>query len=308
MSYNKLLAYLSEKGSGTWPELKAAWEWIAGPSEDPGDQAWVVARDLASLGHIEITWGDDGGWCAAPVVVTMVPRSGGRALVTGARTRFFYTPADDGESGIGRLMDVAEERDLWVDQCEADGGPVTLFVACESDSDARDLAGALGVAYTYEVAEQLAALLPPLASYSRLWPEGELPRGLDAEQFDTEPLAWRTADTTQEYGLYRCRTYQGHVYALKTVNGWRRVNRELGVFEVLRWEEKSVLAYSGERFQLSMPVQTPLPTLHARSATLCSGRLPRFNYQEGGRLTYDNIPEDVASGVASALSQGLEQA
>jgi hypothetical protein len=308
VNHDRLLAYLSEKGSGTWPELKEAWEWIAESTDDPGGRAWIAARDLASLGHIEITWGDDGGWCAAPVVVTMIPRSGGRALVTGARTRFLYSKGDGEESGSGRLTEAAEHLDLWVDECEADNGPLTLFVACKSDMDARRLAEELGVAYTYEVAEQLAALLPPLASYARLWPEGELPRGLDAEWFDPDSLSWESTEAVSEYGLYRCRTYQGHVSALKAVSGWRRVNRELGVFEVLRWEEKPVLAYDEQGFQLSLPAQTPLPALHARSATLCSGRLPRFSYQEGGRLTYDNIPDDIASSIAAALSQAPQEA
>ena len=83
-----LLTYLSEKGEGAWQELKDAWGWILGPSDDPAAKAWIAARDLAALGHIEVAW-EEGTWCASPPLVTMIPRSGGRVFVTGARTRYF---------------------------------------------------------------------------------------------------------------------------------------------------------------------------------------------------------------------------
>jgi hypothetical protein len=303
--HDLLLAYLSEKGSGSWTGLKGAWEWVTEPTDDPGDQAWLVARDLAALGHIELSWGETAMWCAAPPLLTMLPRSGGRALVTGSRTRWLYEPGNGEEPAAGALVQSAEELGLWLDECPAPDGPTTLLVACKRERNARQLAEKLGIAYTYEVADQLSELLPPLGEYARLWPDGALPRGFDAEAFDPLTCKWLPVDEPSDHGLYRCRTYQGHVHALHGPTGWRRVVRELGVYEVLRWEKMEVLYYDAPQLELTVRVGAALPALHARAATLCSGRLPSFSREHGGELTYWNVPQDVAERIASSLSQTL---
>ena len=71
--YDRLLEFLSEKGSGEWKELKEAFDWIWGPTDDPAERAWIAARDLAALGHIEVAWGERIRWCAAPPLLTMLP-------------------------------------------------------------------------------------------------------------------------------------------------------------------------------------------------------------------------------------------
>jgi hypothetical protein len=47
--------------------------------------------------------------------------------------------------------------------------------------------------------------------------------------------------------------------------------------------------------------------LHARAATPCAGRLPRYRYQGRGELTYVNVPWDIAQAVATSLSQTLQE-
>lgn len=306
-AYDLLLSFLSERGCGSWTALKEAWEWITGSTEDPGDHAWIVARDLAALGHIEMAWGSKTGWCAAPPLLTLLPRSGGRALVTGSRTRWLYEPGGPDQQASGELVRAVSELNLWLDEYTPAKGLTTLLVACEDEREATRLAERLGIAYTYEVADQLSALLPPLCSYATVWPEGSLPKGFDAEAFRPETCTWAPIEMPQEYGLYRCRTYQGHVHALHGPTGWRRVVRELGVYEVLRWEGRSVLAYSADGLELTVPVGASLPVLHARAATLCSGLLPRFSRHGGGGLTYCNVPGDIAERVATALNQILTE-
>ena len=207
--YDKLLWFLSEKGEGSWSELKEAFDWIWGPTDDPSERAWIAARDLAALGHIEIAWGEEARWCAAPPLLTMLPRSGGRAFITGARTNFL----------VEQLDSAAEERDLWIDRCGYQRGPTTFLAACRRHQDAEGLAADLGIGYTYSVAEQLSALLPGLDHYMAMFPEGsELPAGFEAERFNPADLRWEPADDTGRRGLYRTRTFHGQVFALLDAN------------------------------------------------------------------------------------------
>ena len=299
--YDLLLWYLSEKGAGTWADLKGAFDWIWGPTDKPAEKAWIAARDLAALGHIEIAWDQGAQWCAAPPLITMLPRSGGRAFVTGARTHFLATA----------LEQVAEERALWIDRCGGQLGPETLLLASGRHQDAEGFAAAIGAGYTYSVADQISALLPDLHQYMSCFVAGEsLPAGFEAERFDPVTLKWSATQASDQRGLYRTRTFHGQVFALLDATlHWRRPVREFGIYEVLRWEDKSVLGYSEEQGELRVPIDAPLPALHARAASLCSGRLPRYQQRraEGPALVYDNIPPQVAIRIAQSLSQKLSE-
>lgn len=295
--YDVFLEFLSEKGRGTWSELKEAFDWIWGSTDDPAERAWIAARDLAALGHIEIAWDQRSSiWCAAPPLLTTLPRSGGRSFLTGARTRFLM-----------RTIEVAaERRGLWIDRCGSQQGPTTFLIACGSHEDAEDLASELGIGYTYSVADQLSALLPPLDRYMNTFTDGELPAGFESERFEPCTLMWKTVTDTSQRGLYRTRTFHGQVHALlDATSRWRRVVREFAVYEVLRWEGQAVLGYDEERAQFRVPAAAALPALHARAASICDGRLPRFERRHGGRLVYDNIPRKVAERIASSLCQEL---
>ena len=331
--FDLFLTYLSEKGEGTWEELKDAWRWLDGASGEPESQAWIVARDLEALGHIEVAWEQELAWCAAPPLLTMIPRSGGRVFLAGARTRHLES----------QLNHAAERLDLWVDYCEARRGPRTVYIACRSSEQIKELSAVLDVDYTYQVAEQIVSLLPPLRSYGALDQEGELPRGLEAERFDVATLSWQPSEERDAPGLYRVRTYSGQLHGLRhATGGWTRVLKELAVYEVLRWSGKSVLRYSEDTGRLVVPVEARLPSLHARAVTLCSGRLPSLTSVTpkpaesrrrqghtrrglGGRhgrgkallasdrpkeqhfLNYENVPTSVAERVAAALEQALQE-
>jgi hypothetical protein len=302
---------LSERGRGTWAELKTAWDWLAEKDADPAGQAWTAARDLSALGHLEISWGERSEWAIAPSVLTLLPAAG-RALLTGARTRELYVPPDArspiDEVGSGRLVDAVNELNLFLDPWPQSGGPTTVTIAIEGDGDAELLAGELGVPYTYAVAEQLARLLPPLRSYEKTWTPGELLRGFDAEVFDTSSCLWEPTDETGAPGLYRSRTWSKTLHAIRTATGtWFRVPPEPAVYEVLRWAERQVIEYDAHSRELIVPGTAALPLLHARAATLCSGRVPERRSRRGrpSRVTYLNVTPFVAEKITQSLNQPL---
>lgn len=315
MNHDLLLQWLSERARGTWAEFKAAWDWLEQGATDPAGKAWMAARDLSALGHLEISWGERSEWAIAPPVLTLLPAAG-RALLTGARTRALYVPPDYHapleEKGSGRLVEAVNELYLYLDPWSQTGGPTTVTIAIEGDTDAEGLAAELGVPYTYAVAEQLAKLLPPLHSYERTWRAGELLRGFDAEVFDTTTCLWEPIEETTAPGLYRSRTWSSHVHAIRTAAGaWFRVPPEPAVYEVFRWEGRRVMEYDTRTRELVVPGTANLPLLHARAATLCSGRVPqRITSLPGSpsKVIYLNVTASVAEKISLSLNQPLTDA
>src|SRR5450759_3288708 len=147
---DRLLRFVSEKGCGSWQEFKDAFDFVFMSSDDPAHKAWIKARDFSALGHLEIRWGENSSWCATPPVLTMLPRSGGRGFITGARTGHFEA----------HLREIINEHELYLHEDLAPHkGPTTMLVAFNNHHEAQELASALGIDYTYSVAQELAALL-----------------------------------------------------------------------------------------------------------------------------------------------------
>ena len=311
--YDLLLEWASEKGSGDWEALRAAWTWIQSVEQvlrpdDPAGKAWIAGADLAALGHLEMAWGGAAAWAVAPPVITMLPNSGGRALLTGARTRALYRPGTLEREQTGAVAEIAETLDVWIDDVSMRTGPTSVLIACGKPEDAQRLADHCGIAFSYSVSDQLSAMLPALAACLPLWPPGALPQGFPVERFDPRELAWREypGDEPREAGLYRARTYSQHVHVLVTPTlAHLAAPREEAVFEVLRWSSLTVIEFDEASHELWVPVHCRLPLLHQRAAVLCSGRLPQFQRRQHDGLRYVNVRPRVAERIANSLRQNL---
>jgi len=319
--HDSLLSFLSEKGRGTWKDVVDAWDWLE-PDKEPAEKAWIVVRDLSSLGHLEVSWLDgDITWSAPQPVITIIPRSGGRAFVSGSRSRELYVPRSPSsgtrpaEQSGGRLLEVATEMDLWVDEIDNVNAPTTLYVACSESSDAKKLADALVINYIFSVASKLSGIFPDLDSYADLWAAGDLPIGFDVEMFNTSILKWVETNTTEELGLYRASTHAKMIYGIHgpAAGTWRRVTPDHAIYEFLRWDERHVINYNPDAQDLAVPYHVGLPILQGRAAVLSSGRLPtaRTIETDTGReiysWTFPNVSEQVAQRIASSLSQPLRK-
>jgi hypothetical protein len=308
MNHDLFLTHLSEKGHGTWEEFKNAWSWLSDGSDGSTEKAWIAAQRLSALGHIEIAWDETKEWAVAPPILTMIPRSGGRALLTGARTRHLCEVVRDGGNLLasGVLDEAAERLNLWVDIWVQTTGPSTIMLCCETHRDADRLASELGIEYTFSASSRLSEILPQLSSFASLWKDGSLRLGLEVERFDVDSLFWDFVDDTSQPGLYRCRTYSGTEHAINGPTGWFRVPLEAGKYEVLRWEERSVLEYSESNGSLMVRLGARLPPLHDRAAVLCSGRLPFLLKKDSySWLVYENVDLPIAERIAASLSQEL---
>lgn len=315
LDYDVLLAYLSERRTGTWEAFKDAVDWLNGVETRNREVAWIAARRLEDLGHIEVNWEGGKSWAICPTVITLVSRSGGRALVTGSRPADFY----DVGSSSGILEDAAEELGLFVECVPQLRAPTTLLVQLDNFDQADELAGHLGARCTFNVSEDIASQLPRLVDYLDVGTRRELPIGFEAEKFDPKSLAFEIVDETESTGLYRTRTYGDVIHALNDVKSsnatdetvhWNRLPREYAVYEIFRWEGQRVLCFDYKKMSLWVPKDAGLPTLHSRCATLCSGRLPEgdseFTHPTDTSwrcIRYENVPDRIASLIAESLSQ-----
>lgn len=318
-----ILQWVSEKGSGTLAEFKDAWDWIQGLSDDEwhrdgANKAWIEVADLAALGHLEISWEGKKEWAVAPPVLTMLPNSGCRALLAGARNLSLIDPgtiqAGTGDSLFNSVI-ADGSLDVFADclpQYRGSGkGPSVIVVAADSDETIRELAEECGIGFSYSVCDELSSMFPSLTRYVELWSSRPMPLGHSIEVFDVDRVRWIPCSETQEFqpGLYAVKLSWDVVHILQ-ISPERsfHATREHAVYERLRWEDHNVLDYSTKDHELWVPTQAPLPPLQARAATLASGMLPRYERRHDMHgVVYVNISDHLASRIAESLEQTLNR-
>lgn len=322
-AHDWILQWVSEKGSGTLAEFKETWDWIQGLSDDDwhrdgANKAWIEVADLAALGHLEISWEGKKEWSVAPPVLTMLPNSGCRALLAGARNLSLVDP-EMIESGTGdsRLNRVIADGTLDVfaeclPQYRGSGkGPSVIVVAADSDETIEVLAKECGIGFSYSVCDELSSMFPSLARYVDLWTPRAMPIGHSIEVFDVDRVRWIPSKETQDFepGLYAVKLSWDVVHILQTGPGMSvHATREHAVYERMRWEDRNVLNYSPENDELWVPTQAPLPPLQARAATLASGMLPRYERRHDMHgVVYVNISDHLADLIAKSLEQKLNR-
>lgn len=319
--YDRVLNWVSEKGSGNLEEFKKAWDWVRASSGygewRSASKPWHGLSDLSALGHAEISWGGGNPWAVARPALTMLPNSGCRAVLVGARTKALFTGGqDDLGSGSGVLNRIYDEQQIGFDidviepaDCGRKG-PTSIVIAGESIQEVQKVASAAGVDFTFSISRELAAMFPTLERSRALWVERSMPQGHPLKQFDPDRMRWIDCPERDNYppGLYRAEASWDVIHILELPGGRSvEVSREHGVYELLRWEEISALQYSMERRELWVPVQARLPLLQARAATLATGILPKYekrNEQDG--QAYVNVDEFLADRIAKSLDQKVK--
>ncbi|MGE0025596.1 MAG: hypothetical protein AB7O78_02640 [Thermoleophilia bacterium] len=295
---DRLLWWLSEKETGSWADFRKAYEWVTANQGD-AVKAWIMARDLQALGHVEFAWEHGLSWSVAPPVLTLLPSSGGLSYLTGARTRALIQALND-MTALDFYPEAVKQGDM---------GPHGIFLLFGSAQDPEVLAQRLGIQYTYSVAEVLAGVLPQLADMMATEPS-PFRIGFDKERFDPGTLFWAEAPEPEEKlvpGLYRMRTYGGTEYRfLSATRHVMSCQPEPAAYESLRYAGRKILRYEPGAKTLIVPAAVRLPSLHARAATLSSGLLPEPVLVNGRtELRYENVSPGVAGAILTTLSQAV---
>jgi hypothetical protein len=289
-----LLDWVSELGEGTWQEFRAAYEWLTTSSADEWRTPGFAMRMLSTLGHLEIDW-TARRWAAAPPVLTILPDAGAHALLTGGRTRAL-------KRSLHEVL--ADDDDLFPFEISQKNAPTAVWIECADETHVERLADALSIRYEYSVAQRLSRLVPSLDSYLAIVPSARCPKRYGLERFDVDTMRWFSTDQDLEPGLYQYDSYgpamfrlidDGEVFGVDLATGVYAALSRWGVNR-LRYVEQSV---NGE---LWVHLAAPLPTLHARTAALCTGLAP---LKRGRGLVYRNVPRAIASRLARSLDQSI---
>lgn len=291
--HDRLLWWMSEKGTGTWSEFTLAQAWVDRAVFRP-EKPTTVARALRDLGHAEFSWSAR-TWSIAPTVLTMLPNSGGLGYLTGARTSAVLRAI--AESGL----------DFYPTAAANEGGPHAIFLLFDSPDVTSDLADEIGVRYTFGVAGVLGGMLPDLAEMMSMAAPATFPINFPYKQFDPLALKWiprgRT-DAPEAPGVYRIEHHHPIFRYVTEHHEILACEPEVGRYEALRTSRRIVIAYEQAARCLRVPAAAPLPPLHARAAVLSSGLLPRVRrYGDVRMLLYDNVDGAVADNIMRSLSQ-----
>ena len=284
-----LLAWASEKGSGSWHNWRQA-------SESLGLHPVVSARNLSALGHVEFDWiGNQ--FCCAPPTAVLIPRSSGSVIVTGARPCALR----------GHLQALSDDDrapyDVYFHQPLAQAeGPETWLVEADMD-DVLAFCETSGLTFEVEAGRYIAELSPIATLENAAEPD---------EPDDRYPMEWLDPTTgimttgsgkATEEGLWFVSEWRRKTAFVRRRGEWFRVPvREYGIY--LAYPKVVFLHHRYEQSVLEVDNRAPLPPLLARAATLQSGRLP---LRDKGTHRYLNVDRELALVIANRLQTRLDQ-
>lgn len=293
-----LLAWLSELGSGRWSDVRSA---IGHANAGRSDQrpAWIIARNLCDLGHLEVCWEED-AWRMAPPTINLLRGSAGVAVWTGSRPRAAQRQLLD------ELMDDIAIFPFTVLQ---PGGPDAAYLKGGSVHALRDAASALGVSFQVDPSHALAEAMPAVSD--ELGEERPRPAQYqEIERYDSRALEWQPSPRADMPGLYRIKDrgrriprWRGEGDRWFDIDLAGGVNRSLSAVARARIISHR-LGSAGEGPALLVRDAYPLPPLAARSATAALGLLPM---RANGWRVYENVQRRTARLIADKLSLPLAE-
>lgn len=288
--YERLLHWAAERGSGTFGDFTSAHAWATG-EEVP---AFRTLRTMAALGHLEADWSGS-RWGAVSPTITLLPDAAGYGLIVGARTARLTT-----------ALQAVDDPNAFVDLRPQPRAPDACFVAADSERALELLSEQFELPFVYSVSERLADVLPPLDAMLTPYREPALVDHYGLERFDLDKYLV-PAEHDRDPGLYRYElsgprrlqfaAEDGSRYRVDLAVGTWAEARRLGATDLLDWQP------DGTNGTLLAPWMLPLPALHARTATLCSGLRAETNAY--GEVEYVNVPERLALRIAESLDQEL---
>lgn len=312
MTPNELLLWMSARKQGSWVQFRSAVETLdLAESAEGGEEDLTlplhqrIRYNLERLGHVEFDTGEcEGGWRVAPPMLALSDHSGmATGVLCGARTPKVVERFERAGGGVQL------ER---TSQAEC---PDIIRVRASNAEALIELAERAGVLCQPDAPTVLLSHLPRIGSLKGLRRES-LPAGgrdWDVKQFTIQRKAmrWRTI-TLQEAngpgarGLFRFALYQMPQYFLREGKETVRLSGAVGKYYVLSCRQRRVMRYNRAERRLTLPAIFRPPLLTERALVLCSGFPPLFDVVYGrARLTYCDVPEEVAGLAAEVLRQDL---
>jgi hypothetical protein len=289
-----VLWWCSETGSGQVKDLAGVCDQLRVP-------AWETIRALSALAHIEIDW-RDGRWSVCEPVLTTVPGLPGRLLLCGARPSGLLEDlrirAED--SGLDVIVDTDPVPQLT-------SGPATLYLKA-SAADAAAFALAAGIRFQPAAHLAIAALLPPADLETTAEPATPDPRFPHCVvDPDTLRERWDLTAPEGSEGVWAWQTWtrKSARYLRQDGQWWYVPDSAWAPYLLDRPGSDPLCRYEPAHQVLIVDTAAPLPALHARSATLCSGRtaLRQHLAEDVAEDHYVNVDERTAELIIGSLSR-----
>ena len=293
MAANRLLAWASEVGAGSWENWRTAARHLElEPSR--------MARNLSALGHVEFDWVSN-RFAVAPPTLSYLRGAGGAFLISGARPKDFLASLEPHVEEAGAALHPP------VPQGE---GPDTLLIQADLE-EAAHLADEAGCALVQDAAFHVAKRLPRLAFHEiaeRAEPDERFPRRrLDPTWgFQRPPSKGDRPRGARNAVWWVEERRRETAYVVDAEKVWWRVPiREYAPF--LAHPGITSFEYDSVARDLRILASMPLPPLQARAATLATGLLPRpddvFGQGAAGRraLTYRNVGTELKELILRSL-------
>lgn len=308
---NELLLWLSARREGSWRQYRAAVEELCGDDSLTESNGTTEVRefplhlrlklDFERLAHVEFfVNGCEGGWRVTPPAVAS-RRANGEWLgvLCGARS-----------DGLLLRIPGATES-VRLDVRPGLGIPDVIRVLAHREDDVRRFAESVGALFQSDAPLAMLQQLPVVAAPPSGSPEAELPLGASwrAEQFLIDQLRWVTVDRREAEamttGLLRFKIFfEPPRHFLRWNGRTHKLPRAVGLYALLRRRRKQVIRYNSAARTLTVPAICRPPLLVERALVLCSGLPPEFSTVDS-RLTYSELPGDIASITAQVLHQNL---
>jgi len=312
MTPNELLLWMSARKQGSWVQFRSAVETLdLAESAERGEEDLTlplhqrIRYNLERLGHVEFDAGEcEDGWRAVPPMLALSDHGGMfTGALCGARTPKLVERFE--RAGAGLELERASQAEC----------PDIIRVRASNAETLIELAQRAGVLCQPDAPTALLSHVPRIGSLKGLRRE-PLPAGgrdWDVKQFTIhrKTMRWRTI-TLQEAngpgarGLFRFTLYQTPQYFLREGEDTVRLPGAVGKYYVLSCRQRRVMSYSRAERRLTLPAIFRPPLLTERALVLCSGFPPVFDVVYGRpRLTYCDVPEEVAGLAAEVLRQDL---
>lgn len=312
MSANRLLLWMSARGSGSWQQYRAAAEELHVEDGDPpsiSDEEAGTSGELPlyqdirlafqRLGHAEFFAGAGGPeWRVTPPALAVSRAAGGwLGILCGARTPRLL-------ASIRVAANHLAVRSLEFPRC-----PDQMLIDGASADELAEVAAKSGIAFQLDAPTALLGCIPAVDDRAVAVPY-DLPFGVawKIERLSAEGYSWRPSTReeagTTHGGLFRF-TLQHRRHILFCSGGRAAsVPLQVGKYLVLRRRRLRVMRYDPATETLVVPANFRPPFLVERALILCSGTPPKYREESRrGMLEYAQVPFGIARASAQILRQ-----
>jgi len=242
-------------------------------------------------------------WNIAPTVLAGIEGQNGAtdvAVLCGART-----------------YELEERIDEWAHACgvtltrETGTGGLPEVISVRGDESAlKSLAELIGIFWQPRASGFLGALLPRISDLIRLGRAiVQLPIGHETLVYDLSDLIFKAHDArrgeTAEGSLYRVMRNGRPEHWYRDGEWLRKTSWAAGAHRALAVKGICVVEYLPDTQSLHVPFRSPMPILHARTAALCSIKLPVETDSDAAgrrRNVYRNVPSHIARTIIKSLT------